>query len=248
METVAAFAMRLREVATVSEVDDILSEACGGLGFAYHALVHHGDLANPPARFLFLQNYPPAWVETYTRQHLYRDDPAQRLAGARPGSFVWEDLPRLASLSSRERGVLKACHDAGLGEGFTVPLHAYGMRAASCSFATEAGISLPREKLIAAEVLATAAFSALFDLFYPVAGRTPVMLAPRECECLVLAAQGKSDWEIGVITGLAEETVTGYLKAARRRFGVATRTQLVVAALAHGLIGWDETITWQNIP
>lgn len=245
METVAAFAMRLREVATVSEVDDILSEACDGLGFAYHALVHHGDLANPPARFLFLQNYPAGWVETYTRKHLYRDDPAQRLAGIRPGSFAWEELPRLAPLSSRERGVLKACHEAGLGEGFTVPLHAYGARAASCSFATEPGVALPREKLLAAELIAHVAFSVLFDMCHSPKGRPPIGLAPRERECLALAAQGKTDWEIGVIIGLAEETVTGYLKSARRRFGVATRTQLVVAALAHGLLGWDEAVTWE---
>ena len=61
----------------------------------------------------------------------------------------------------------------------------------------------------------------------------------------VLMAQGKTDWEIGTILGLSEETVTKYLKSARVRFGVARRTQLAIAAVCHGYIGLDEIVSWQ---
>lgn len=64
------------------------------------------------------------------------------------------------------------------------------------------------------------AFFALFDLFHLPRDRPTIVLAPRERECLVLAGQGKSACEIDVIVGLADETVTGYLKSARRKFGL----------------------------
>lgn len=54
-----------------------------------------------------------------------------------------------------------------------------------------------------------------------------------------------TDWEIGAILRLSEETVTAYLKAARRRLGVARRTQLAIAAVSYGLIAFDEIVTWQ---
>ena len=71
-------------------------------------------------------------------------------------------------------------------------------------------------------------------------------LTPREAECVALLAQGKTDWEISVILGLHEDTVTKYLKAARNRFGVTRRTQLAIAAVTHGQLSLDELATWQG--
>ena len=39
--------------------------------------------------------------------------------------------------------------------------------------------------------------------------------------CLLLAMQGKSDWDIGQILGLSPETVNQHFDMARSRFGVA---------------------------
>jgi LuxR family quorum-sensing system transcriptional regulator CciR len=235
----------LRGAASIEEFSVLLADTVCALGFAYHALVHHADLACPPPRFIFLQNYPASWVETYARAGLHRIDPARRLAGQRPGSFAWEELPRLGGLSDQERAMMEDAHRAGLGQGFTVPLHAPGERAASCSFAMAAGQDLPKRSVLAAELLAHVAFAALFDLRHPGRLQAPRLTA-RQRECVTLMAQGKTDWEIAAILGLGEETVTAYLKEARRRFGVSRRTQLALAALSYGLVGFDEIITWQS--
>jgi LuxR family quorum-sensing system transcriptional regulator CciR len=242
IEDVAPFADGLRRAASVEELSALLGEIAKRLGFSYHALVHHADLANPPRRFIFLQNYPPRWVEAYAHGGLHRLDPAQRLASSRPGSFAWHDLPALSGLETR---MMDAAQAAGLGDGFTVPLHAPGERAASCSFATAAGEPLPERALLAAELLAHVAFAVLFDLLHPERTAFPPRLSARQVDCVTLMAQGKTDWEIGAILGLGEETVTSYLKAARQRFGVARRTQLAIAAVSCGLIGFDEVVSWQ---
>ena len=190
---IAAFAARMRDAVTLGELALLLDEAARSLGFAYHALVQHADLARPPHRLVFLQNYPPAWVERFARSGLHRHDPAQRLAAMRPGSFAWRDLPRLYGLSAEARRVMEGAERAGLGEGFTVPLHAPGHRSASCSFATLPGRPLPDHALLAAELLAHGVFSAAFDLLLTPRRRAVAQLAPRELECIELMDPGKTD-------------------------------------------------------
>ena len=244
MELVTEFAEWARAASTLAELGAMLGDAATGLGFRYHALVQHVDIARPPPRFLFLQNYPAGWVEAFANGGLHRQDPAQRLAASRAGSFSWADMPRLMAMSPVQRRLLKGAQAAGLGEGYTVPLHAPGKRAASCSFVMAPGASMEPGMLLAAELLAHLAFGAAQELL-PGAGRNNPRLSRREEQCVVLMAQGKTDWEISVILGISEETVTGYLKTARARFGVARRTQLAIAAVCHGLIGIDEVISWQ---
>lgn len=62
----------------------------------------------------------------------------------------------------------------------------------------------------------------------------PVPLSPRQIDCIALVAQGKSDWEIAQILGLSRDTVHEYVEAARRRYGVRRRTQLVLRAVRDG--------------
>jgi LuxR family quorum-sensing system transcriptional regulator CciR len=58
-------------------------------------------------------------------------------------------------------------------------------------------------------------------------------------------AQGKTDWEISKILGLKEDSITKVINAARRRYDVANRTELVVAALFDGQISFNTVRHWQ---
>ncbi|MGA2843530.1 MAG: response regulator [Steroidobacteraceae bacterium] len=63
-----------------------------------------------------------------------------------------------------------------------------------------------------------------------------VGLREREVETLTWAARGKTFWEIGEILGLSKRTVEFHLENARRKLGVATRTQALIKAAAGHLI------------
>ncbi len=58
----------------------------------------------------------------------------------------------------------------------------------------------------------------------------------RESQVLRWVAAGKSDWEIGQILRISEKTVNFHVENAKRKLGVATRIQAVVAAMREGLI------------
>lgn len=70
-------------------------------------------------------------------------------------------------------------------------------------------------------------------------------LTKRQIQCVSLAGQGKTDWEIGVILGISEETVKRHISEARRHYDVAKRVQVVIRALADGLVSIGELIGGQ---
>ena len=61
-------------------------------------------------------------------------------------------------------------------------------------------------------------------------------VTPREGQVLHWIAAGKSDWEIGQILNISAKTVNFHVERAKRKFGVSTRIQAVLAALRKGLI------------
>jgi len=63
-----------------------------------------------------------------------------------------------------------------------------------------------------------------------------VGLRDREIETLTWAARGKTFGEIGEILGLSRRTVEFHLENARRKLGVATRTQALIKAATGQLI------------
>jgi DNA-binding response OmpR family regulator len=63
-----------------------------------------------------------------------------------------------------------------------------------------------------------------------------VGLREREVETLTWAARGKTFGEIGTILGLSKRTVEFHLENARRKLGVATRTQALIKAATGQLI------------
>jgi DNA-binding CsgD family transcriptional regulator len=61
-------------------------------------------------------------------------------------------------------------------------------------------------------------------------------VTPRETQILSWVAAGKSDWAIGQILRISSKTVNFHVENAKRKFGVGTRVQAVVAALREGMI------------
>jgi LuxR family transcriptional activator of bioluminescence operon len=61
-------------------------------------------------------------------------------------------------------------------------------------------------------------------------------LSPRERECLLWVAEGKTSWEIGVILATSERTVNFHLQNASAKLGVSNRQHAVAKAMLLGLL------------
>ncbi len=64
----------------------------------------------------------------------------------------------------------------------------------------------------------------------------PVQLREREVQTLTWSARGKTFEEIGTILSLSRRTVEFHMENARRKLGVATRTQALIKAATERLI------------
>ena len=227
---------------TEQELADLLDELTRDLGFRYFALTHHVDPRKACAA-IRIHNYPPGWEQWFDDRGLGRTDPVHRASHMTSIGFAWSSLDRLIALTRVDREVLKAAHAAGIGDGFTVPAHVPGEAHGSCSFAAEIGIPLRTERLALAQLAGAFAFEAARRIQRL---RVPPLSVPRltdrQCECLMWAARGKSDWEIAKILGVSHETVVQHLKLARERYGVPKRTLLAVHALFDGSIAFLDVL------
>jgi DNA-binding NarL/FixJ family response regulator len=86
------------------------------------------------------------------------------------------------------------------------------------------------------EVLAARIGARLARVARSTAWPNQVQLREREVETLTWAARGKTFEEIGTILSLSRRTVEFHLENARRKLGVATRTQALVKAATEHLI------------
>lgn len=233
---VRRFGRRSQLARSSDQLRRLLVEIAEAMGFRYVALVTHSASFGEDG--LYLHNYPEAWVRQFRARRYQQIDPVHQACGVTLIGFRWSMLSTLIKLSASQREVLRASRRAGLGLGFTVPLHLPGARRASCSFAVAPGTPLPSENLLAAQLVGQLAYDAArrLTLDRPV---RPLRLSARQRECVALLATGLTDKAIAVRLQLSEETVTKYLNAARRRHGFHRRSQLIAAALLDGEIGID---------
>jgi len=235
------FLSRARRIINDDEMRSLMDDVTRELGFRYFALIHHVDLRRSSPQIIHIENYPPVWADYFIRNQVYIEDPVLNASLTTNVGFAWEAVPTMISMSRRQREILERGRREGLGWGFTVPANIPGDVHGSCSFATGTAQVLPQRVLLAAQLIGAFAFQAARRIRCSgLKSASPPKLTPRQRECLVLVAKGKTDWEIGRILGLSEETVTKYLNAARARYNVMTRAQLVTAALFDGQIGFME--------
>ena len=236
------FIERARLVMTDEQLRCLLDDISRELGFDHFALIHHVDLRQSSPSVIHIQNYPSVWAERFIHDRLFLDDPILQATLRTNVGFAWDEVSSLITMTNRQRNILDRARAEGLGGGFTVPANVPGEAHGSCSFATSVARSLPRHNLLTAQLIGIFVFQAArrLSLAQSPQPTEPVKLTPRQCECLIFVARGKTDWEIGQILGLQEDSVTKIVNAARERYDVANRTELVTAALFDGQISFTE--------
>jgi LuxR family quorum-sensing system transcriptional regulator CciR len=241
---VQTFVRAVRTAPSLTDIGLVLKDATRAFRFDHFALAQrlgNGSRLGP----VRLTDFPDDWVEKLVGQGRVTDDPVLMASERRVTPFAWSNLPDLMQMNDRHHAFMAEARAAGLAEGYTVPIHVPGQASGLVSFVMAKGDPLPAESLPAAQYLACFAFEAARRLKLAVSGEgeaAPPRLTQRQLDCLVLAARGKSNWVAGQLLGLSEGTVHKYLEAAKQRYGVATRTELVVRALYDGHLSFVDVI------
>lgn len=241
---VQTFVRDVRSAPTLTDIGLVLKDATRSFRFDHFALAQKlgsGSQLGP----VRLTDFPDAWVDRLVGQGRVSDDPVLLASERRVTPFAWSSLPGIMPMNLRHQAFMAEARAAGLVEGYTVPIHVPGQASGLVSFVMARGTELPAESLPAAQYLACFAFEAARRLKLAAGGdreSEPPRLTQRQLDCLVLAARGKSNWVAAQLLGLSEGTVHKYLEAAKTRYGVSTRTELVVRALYDGQLSFIDVI------
>jgi LuxR family quorum-sensing system transcriptional regulator CciR len=233
LERVQEFAEAAFKATSLSQLHTLLADVTPGFGSDFFLMVHHADFSAGDRGLIWVGNYPQEFIKISPQMGEPLDDPILAACEKTLTGFFWSEVESIVTLTENHKRRRAAIHGIGLGDGFVVPTHIPGEHAGSCHFAAEQGRQVPRENSAALQTIASFGFEAARRL---VAVRDALVgcraaLTDRQRECLILSARGKSDSVIGQLLGLSPKTVNMYIESAKRRYGVATRTQLVVSAL-----------------
>lgn len=259
----AEIVVAVREAATLAEAAAALGAATRWLGFDRFVLVVR-SAGRAPVR---LSDYPARWFDRCCALGVCDGDPVMLAAAQSVAPFWWHELPTLLALSPQQHGHRAVAAARGLTHGYSVPVHLPAGGLGVCSFAGDGDPSVgdrnPGDRLLdqpatahhlaclavdtvrrltAGDAATMPGASATTPAEVAAAANAP-RLTPRQLDCVVLAARGKSNWVAGQLLGLSSDTVHKYIENAKRRYGVSSRTELVVRALHDGHLSFADVFT-----
>jgi LuxR family quorum-sensing system transcriptional regulator CciR len=246
LSVVQQFVDLARDAEDMVSLRGLIDDAAMELGFDYYALVNHIRFGHPSEGHVRLSNYPLEWLAVI-RERDQRLDPVLRAAERTGSGFTWDRLEAIYPLSEADKVHLSEARLYGMGDGFTVPNHVPGEIFGSCHFAVCDGREFPKDNVSGAQALGNFAFEAARRLLRDRAVPSdeyvrPAPLSDRQRECLVFVARGKSDTVIAQLLDIRPRTVNEHIEAAKRRYSVATRSQLLVRALFRSEICFTEVL------
>lgn len=241
---IQVFAEEALACGSTAELLDLMLETTRAFGADYFLMIHHADFSRGDEDLVRVGNYPMEFMRISRQRGSRLEDPIMEACERTLTGFFWSDVERLVTMKSEHLRRVEAVRETGLEDGYVVPTHIPGEHLGSCHFATERGRLLPRDSAAALQTISAFGFEAARRLVRRTRPETKrqLPLTDRQRECIVLSAQGKSDTVIAQLLGLSPKTVNSYVEAAKKRFGVATRAQLIVSALYASEITFHDVV------
>jgi len=239
LRTALEFLQSAQGAASLADLDNRFAEVIAPFGFSMFQYCHIATPGQPLLPRALFGRPDERWNQRYREERLFKRDPALNALFTTTRPYTWSDIRKTAAAAEDCR-VFDDAAELDLNEGLVVPIHGPHGSVAGLQLAGAAPDLDPqlRPTLHALGMMYGALGLPLSEL---AAERQPKGgLSPREKECLLWAARGKSDWDIGMILGLAERTVSMHCDRARARLGARTRIQALATALRLGWITADE--------
>lgn len=224
------FAEMCDRAQSLDELEEIFLDEIRRLGFIYAACASHVDPLRPPEGAVMILDYPRAWVEHFSQEGLARRDPVYLTARVQSAPFWWSDKKFRRGLAPDQIAILNEAAEAGLRDGFTIPLHAHDALPASCSLILGPDDIDPLAPA-QAQWCATFTHEAARRLLVKMRPPRKRTLTTREREVVEYVARGKTDIEIGIILNLSHHTVHNVVRRVMQKMGVINRTQMFARVL-----------------
>jgi DNA-binding CsgD family transcriptional regulator len=219
-----------------SDIIEIMTKFTGACKFyAFQLAPGPHNPSVDPTSLLAFGSYNLNWKRQYATEPSCRHDPARAQAILRAGSVHWRRVFGQAR-DPAQRDFIAGSRAQGFKDGVTTPIHGPQGCVAIMMFAADHLFQLDGEDEEALSHIAMALHQRVRRLTAAalVGAPEPARLTEREVECLQWVLEGKTNWEIGVLTGVTARTVQFHLGNCARKLGVINRVQAAVGALIRG--------------
>ncbi|MGV1951053.1 helix-turn-helix transcriptional regulator [Agrobacterium vitis] len=189
--------------------------------------------------YVLLNSWPEEWFDRYVAEKYVHVDPVIYRAKTSDDAFIWSEVLESRPLNPEARRLVNEASEFRMRDGFCVPLHLTGGFQALVTFAGGGKIDLAPELRGVLQIIAIYAHNRIRLLLpsrksHKTSSITNVTLHERDV--IQWCAEGKTNWEIGVILGRSEKTVQHELHNAQRKLNCVNRAQLVAEAIRVGVI------------
>lgn len=234
------FIDKVKVATTVDRVYHLLAAELGQVGYTNFLIT---DMPPPSLKLeghLILNGWSDAWFDRYVEQGHYRFDPMAKRSRETVAPFFWDEVELGPKADQRSLRVMHEASECGLKSGFSVPIVG-GEGEQSCVTMGGAKVDVPPRGREAIHLMSIYAHDQARALrrewtLAPKAKSRVGVLSAREREVLKWVAQGKTDWEIGEILKVSQETAFAHVRNSCRKLDAVTRTQAVVKAMMTGEI------------
>jgi len=226
------FVSTLERNSDIEKIGAAFHDYVVSLGFANAACItlpESGDLVDDS---VLMNSRPDEWSAAYITCNCVRNDPMVRELFQTYNPFAWSDVTDSRKLVKSEHAVMELARDFKMDCGFVVPIFDTSGNTGLISIA---GLNVDmNEQLRGALTLASTYVHNRLCTMKRKLREDDVRMTARELEVLKWISVGKSDWQIGKILNISAKTVNYHVENVKRKFGVATRIQAVVAAMRQG--------------
>lgn len=186
---------------------------------------------------ILFRDWPKGWAELSDQKDFAANSPVVAAARSRISSFTWLDTKSARHWTAAEQAVMDSAFAWGWRDGFVLPIHGPGGYFATVSMASpQRDLDLRPEQRVRLQMIAMLAHERCLVLagLDPRESRYDTM-STRELECLRWVADGKTDWEIGLILSISAATVKFHVDGARKKLRARNRAQAVARLVLAGL-------------
>jgi LuxR family transcriptional regulator, quorum-sensing system regulator BjaR1 len=223
----------LRHCKSIEEVRTVYGNSCQFFGLSAFIICDIPPGAPPGEREVYTSGWDENWLARYVEKNYSAHDPIPNHVNRTVNPFYWQEAEKHSRLGPKSKLVMnEARSDFGMIDGYCVPIHGLQGISGVVSVATEMNKwELSEKEEAALHMISIYAYEAVRKIrgSTSASGGGP-KISPRELECIRWLAEGKTTWEIGTILGIAEGTVSKYIKSASIKFGTSTRAHLVARA------------------
>lgn len=226
-------------LSTLGELEARFTTLVQGVGFSHYSYTHIATPGQPFRPRLLFGRHSEAWNSHYTARRFAARDPALKAIFTNMQPFSWSEVQARAKTPA-DNLVFEEAREVGFGDGLVIPVHGVGGEVSGLMMTGERPDLTPslRPTLHAAAIVFATTGAMLAD--FEQGPSSPRSLSERERECLIWAARGKSDWDIGAILALSPKTVGMHIDRARAKLNARTRMQALAVALKRGWLHADE--------